>query len=67
MRKVYRIACHCCGDLFFTRSILSKFCSKRCSNKAFRSKATPTQSDLQKLFEQQNEISAADIEQQDVA
>ncbi|WP_430317237.1 hypothetical protein [Pseudomonas nitroreducens] len=64
-RKIFHVGCHCCGSLFYTRSVLTKYCSRRCSNKAFRSKTTPTQADLKKLFEQQNGLE--DNEQDQVA
>lgn len=55
MRKVHRKICFCCGSLFYSRSILSKHCSRKCSNKYFRSKNQPSQADLKRQFEAQNE------------
>lgn len=55
MRKIHQKVCHCCGVLFYSRSVLTKYCSKKCSNKAFRSKSEPSQAELKRLFEQQQE------------
>ncbi|WP_236174145.1 hypothetical protein [Pseudomonas pseudonitroreducens] len=67
-RRIHQKVCHCCSTFFYSRSILTKYCSKKCSNKAFRNKSEPTQAQLKKLFEQQQGIEASqDVEQDQVA
>lgn len=60
MRKIYQKFCHHCCTPFYTRSILTKYCSRKCSNKAFRSKAVPTQAELKRKFDEQHNIDTVD-------
>lgn len=60
MSKIHQKVCFCCGKLFYSRSILSKHCSRKCSNKYFRSKVTPSQADLKRQFEQQQSADTVD-------
>ncbi|MCE4073411.1 MULTISPECIES: hypothetical protein [Pseudomonas] len=67
-RKIRHMSCHHCSKLFYARSMLAKYCSKKCSNAAFRSKNEPSQAELKKLFELQNGVEISeDTELMDAA
>ncbi|WP_193452116.1 hypothetical protein [Pseudomonas nitroreducens] len=64
-RKIRHMSCHHCSKLFYARSILTKYCSKKCANAAFRSKNEPTQAELKRLFELQNGTETKDDTEHD--
>lgn len=53
--KIYKHVCHHCDTVFYSRSIKSKFCSKQCANASFRGKEQPSQTELERLYELQQE------------
>ena len=56
--KIHKHICCHCDTVFYSRSPRSKLCSKKCANAYFRQKETPSQTDLERLYQLQQEQEA---------